>query len=139
MKGAGKKIFVSGAQNISTFPFFLVEAAGFEWNPGPRSGERASAWCTRSFGEHKAFVLFKRTSAIEVKKKDSSKKKNGPGPMPRTVRRTRSLIGLCYHEKGTTIDKVLSVEWFRKAADQGHAKAQHSTASGARIIAATAP
>jgi TPR repeat protein len=36
------------------------------------------------------------------------------------------LIGLCYHEKGTTIDKVSSVEWFSKAADQGHAKAQHS-------------
>ena len=36
------------------------------------------------------------------------------------------LIGLCHHEKGTTVDKVSSVEWFRKAAAQGHAKAQHS-------------
>ena len=36
------------------------------------------------------------------------------------------LIGLCYHEKGTTIYRVSSVEWFRKAADQGHAGAQHS-------------
>ena len=35
------------------------------------------------------------------------------------------LIGLCHHEKGTTVDKVSSVEWFRKAAAQGHAKAQY--------------